>query len=138
MELETHYLNTDLDLMSAQNLKPLAAVLEAQGMMVLHVDQHHNGLWHAALETGENFDHPDANSRAILSLIEALQPPERALWEGCAVREFDVGYECGSIPRGFNQALAAGTLARMAALGVSLRVTLYPATPNPPLDGSSD
>jgi hypothetical protein len=39
------------------------------------------------------------------------------------------GYECGAEPWGFQQEISSATLARIAALDASLRLTLYPETP---------
>ena len=47
------YLNTDLDLVAADDLTPLAADLEARGLHSLHVDRHADGLWHATFEADE-------------------------------------------------------------------------------------
>jgi hypothetical protein len=124
---QIHYLNTDLDLIAEQDLNDLAAALDAQGVFPLHVDQREGGRWHATFETGEQFTQPEANIVALLTAIESLDSPARAVWSGCSSREFNIGYDCGDEPWAFNQQLTPGTLARMAALGISLRITLYPA-----------
>ena len=92
----------------------------------LHVSQSDDGRWHAGLETDEQFNHPEPNIVALVMAIEALDPHFRALWSACTSREFNIGYECGDAPWAFNHELTAATLARVAALGVSLRITLYP------------
>ena len=124
---EIQYLNTDLDLVAAQSLKALAATLAANGVFPLHVDQRDDGNWYATLETEEQFTQPEPNITAILTVLEALDPDSRELWSACTSRELNIGYECGDEPWAFNHQLTATTLGRIAALGMSLRVTLYPA-----------
>jgi len=131
------YLNTDLDLTSADDLTALAAEFEAAGVSPLHVTLGEGGLWYACFETDEQHAEPESNIAAMLAVVESLAPPLRAVWTGCSRREFNVGYDCGLEPWAFNQELSAGLLGRMAAACAALRVTLYPdrdhGTPNHPL-----
>lgn len=120
------YLNTDLDLTSAEDLTALAAGFEAAAMPPLHVAQGTDGLWLATFETDTQFTEPEPNIAAMLAIVEALAPPLRSVWNGCTRREFNLGYDCGTEPWAFNQGLSAELLGRMAAVGASLRVTLYP------------
>lgn len=127
------YLNTDLDLIAANDLTELAAVFEANGIRPLHVTRGDDGLWYATFETDKQYAEPAPNIAAILGVVEALSPPLRSIWDGCSRREFDIGYDCGIEPWGFNQALSVELLERMSAAGASLRVTLYPdREPNAP------
>ena len=123
------YLNTDLDLASPDELAPRAAALEARGLLRLHVSRRDDGLCHATFEDGEQHDEPAPNVAAMLAVVESLERPLRALWDGCVVRRLDAGYECGARPWGFGHELPGELLARMAALGLSLRITLYPPAP---------
>jgi len=116
-----------LDLVAQQSLKALAAAFEARGVFPLHVDLRDDQLWYSTLETEEQFTQPEPNIVALLTAIEALDPQSRNQWAACATREFYIGYDCGDEPWAFNHGLTAPTLARMAALGISLRITLYPA-----------
>jgi hypothetical protein len=128
------YLNTDLDLTSADDLTALASAFEAGGVFPLHVTRGEDGLWYAMFETDGQHTEPEPNIAAMLAVIEALAPPLRSVWAGCSRREFNIGYDCGLEPWAFNQGLSAELLRRMTAAGASLRVTLYPdreeGTPN--------
>ena len=128
------YLNTDLDLTSAEELTALAAGFEVGGIPPLHVTHSADGLWYATFETITQFAKPEPNIAAMLAIVESLARPLRSVWDGCTRREFNMGYECGAEPWAFNQGLPAELLGRMAAAGAALRVTLYPdrepATPN--------
>jgi hypothetical protein len=135
------YLNTDLDLTSAEDLTALGAAFEAGGVPPLHVTRRADGLWYGTFETSTQFAEPEPNIAAMLAIVESLARPLRSMWDGCTRREFNIGYDCGAEPWGFNQGLPAELLGRMAAAGASLRVTLYPerepAKPNQLLPDST-
>ena len=120
------YLNTDLDLTSADNPTELGAAFEAAGMFALHVTHGDDGLWIACFETGEQHTEPEGTIAALLGVIESLPPPLRTVWDGCQRREFNIGYDCGREPWAFNQVLSTELLARLVASGGYLRITLYP------------
>jgi len=126
MDSAIHYLNTDLDLTSADDLTKLALIFEAGGMFPLNVNQDDDGLWYATFETNEQHTEMEPNIAAMLAVVESLSPSLRAVWERCSRREFNIGFICGCEPWAFNQGLPADLLGRMAAAGVSLRFTLYP------------
>jgi hypothetical protein len=120
------YLNTDLDLTSPADLTALAAVFASRGVFALHVTPGEDGLWYATFETEDQHREPEPNIAALVAVVESLGEPHRAVWLGCTRREFNIGYDTGSEPWAFNQGLSCELLGRMAAVGASLRVTLYP------------
>jgi len=120
------YLNTDLDLTSAQDLTTLARAFESRGVFALHVTRCDNGLWRATFETDDDHSEPESNIAAILAVSESLSKELRLIWDSCTQKEFNVGYDCGSSPWAFNEGLSANLVGRMVAAGVSFRVTLYP------------
>lgn len=127
------YLNTDLDLVAAHDLTALAADLEARGVQPLHVDRHEDGRWYATFEASETCEQPETSISLMLAIIESLGESASRIWWGCTIREFNIGYECGSEPWAFNQEISGSTLRRMANVGAALRITLYP----PPAAGSA-
>jgi hypothetical protein len=111
-------------------------------MLARPVTQYSNGEWFCGFSTGGgNYDEPEPHLAAILTAIEGLDPPSRSAWAGCSRRVFDIGYDCGLEPFAFHQELSAETLARLAAVGAMLRITLYsdpearPAEPGAAADG---
>ena len=133
------YLNTDLDLTSAEDLTALAAAFEGRGVLPLHVTHGADALWYATFETSVQFAEPEPNIGAMLVIVESLARPLRSMWDGCTRREFNIGYDCGDEPWAFTQGLPADLLGRMAAVGASLRVTLYPdREPAPPTQLSQE
>jgi hypothetical protein len=124
--LKIKYLNTDLDLVAAVDLTSLVTAFEAQGLFSLHVGQEDDGLWYATLEADEQFDEPEPNIAAMLLVIEQFDQPMQEFWRSLKLREFNIGYDCGSKPWAFNQGMSNLLLQRVAEAGASLRVTLYP------------
>jgi hypothetical protein len=120
------YLNTDLDLTSAVDLTGLTSALEALGVRPLHVTQSEDGLWRSILETATQYLEPALNIAAIVAAIELLDEANRAAWLGCTQRDFNVGYDCGALPLSINLGISPELLGRVAAIGGSLQITLYP------------
>jgi hypothetical protein len=120
------YVNTDLELKSTDDLALLVAAFTAAKLFALHVTLGDDGVWFAVLETETQYDEPGANIAAMLAVIEALPDEARLAWAGCVLREFNIGYDCGTQPRGFTQALSSDLLRRVATLAASVRITIYP------------
>ncbi|MEZ4733918.1 MAG: hypothetical protein R3E79_43050 [Caldilineaceae bacterium] len=59
-------------------------------------------------------------------MIEALAPEDKAMWSRCTVKEFNLGYQCGTEPRPFTQGLSSDLIGRIAAVNATMRITLYP------------
>lgn len=122
------YLNTDLDLVAARDLMPLTGALQSLGVRPLNVQQGTDGQWYSLLEITTDLEkyEPEETIRVMLDAIEGLEVESKQLWAECSKREFNIGYDCGDEPWAFNNGLARATLERMASVGASLRITLYP------------
>ena len=120
------YLNTDLDLVAADDLTALAEGLGALGLYALHVGRREDGLWYATFETDDGRGEPEHDVVLMLAAVEALDESRLGAWRACVVREFNVGYEGGDGPRGFNHLISPTTLRRMADAGAGL----YPPAPS--------
>lgn len=126
------YLNTDLELESPDELSGLAAVLQSRGLFALHVERAEDGLWRAAFETAQQHTAAQPNIEALLTVIESLDGAERSVWTACTARDLDIGYDCAAEPWGaFQDAIASELLARIARVGASLRITIYPEGDQP-------
>jgi hypothetical protein len=126
MDGKISYLNTDLDLTSPEDLTALSKVFESQGVFPLHVTHGEDGRWYATFEGVDQHTEPEPSIAAMVAVAESLRRPYRSVWRGCTQREFNIGYDCGAQPWAFNQGLSCGLLERIAAIGASLRWTLYP------------
>jgi hypothetical protein len=125
------YLNTDLDLASAGDLTALTEAFNASGAFPLHLTHDDDGLWHATIEVNQDADdvkpcEPDLHIGAMLAIVESFGELLRADWSTCTLREFNIGYNCGKRPWAFNQGLSSRIIERIAAVGASIRITIYP------------
>jgi hypothetical protein len=136
VEGTTSYRVTDLVLHSTSDLTVLAEALQARGMIAMQraIEWHRTAagelMWaFQAGFCGESFNGPEVEIAAMLAVVESLDPRARALWDNCSLREFDFAYDCGVSPFAVHHDLSAGTMARLAAAGASLRITLYACDP---------
>jgi hypothetical protein len=128
--MKFQYLNTDLDLVAERDLQPLATALEVLAVSALHVTAGEDGRWYATFEINHDLQvhNPESTIIAMLDAVDALNKSDRRLWAACLVREFNVGFDCGDKPWAFNEGMTNATLRRIAKVGASLRITLYPPT----------
>lgn len=122
------YLNTDLELESPNDLSP---IVEHFGEEVINL---YNGKirkhFFASFEISGFCESPDFIIQQFCQLAESLEGKEKNLWDGCYSRTFDIGYEGGTYPSSYTDEIRVETLERVAALGASLRITVYPMDPN--------
>src|SRR5688572_16885383 len=102
MDGVTYYLNTDLDLTSADDLTALTGFFKARGVFVLHGARAEDGLWHATFEVLDQHAEPESGIATMLAVVESLEEHLRSVWAGCSRREFNIGYDCGVEPWAFN------------------------------------
>lgn len=122
------YLNTDVELISAEDLSALTADFEARGAFTLYNGRSDDGRWRATFEISSDVSphEPEQTIAALLDLVESLPGALRAVWSRCEMREFNIGYDCGRRPWAFNQGLSNTILTRLARSGASLQITIYP------------
>jgi len=124
------YLNTDLDLIGPRELAPLVRELESHDIFPLGEPQRgFDGDWYITLETKTCCSEPAESIEVLLNAIESARGEAEVLWRECKKRELNIGYDCGDEPWAFNNGLSSALLARMAKVGVSLRITIYPQRP---------
>jgi hypothetical protein len=126
MDGKISYLNTDLNLTSPDDLTALSKIFESRHIFPLHVTRGEDGRWYATFEVLDQHTEPERSIATMVAVVESLRPPNRSVWRGCTLREFNIGYDCGAEPWAFNQGLSCELLGRIAAVGAALRWTLYP------------
>jgi hypothetical protein len=120
---ETHFLNVDFDIQSRSDLAPLLAALRGQvsascnklGPRIYWIHGDLSGAPESA----------DAAIRSLSSLISALPPTPRKLWDKAATREFDIGVESAMQPFGYEMVLSAEAVAAAAKVNARIRFTVY-------------
>ena len=126
------YLNVDLDLESENDISHIVDTF-GEDVIVLHhgkLDDYH----HASFETTDVMPTADEVINYFCGLVEALPDGVRAGWDSCRKRVLDIGYESGTSPSNFRSELKPTTLQRVAAIGASIIITIYPVTENPAAD----
>ncbi|MEZ4432422.1 MAG: hypothetical protein R3F65_08405 [bacterium] len=68
---------------------------------------------------------PDRCIARFLDLIETLPPAARAVWDRATVRELDIGVQSGPGAHAVAWTLPAPLLARAAAAGAAIALTVY-------------
>lgn len=117
------FLNVDLDIESHQNLQPMVEDFGDDALNLYCGDHHTHYL--------ARFEAPcDADADTIIAyfcnLVEALDDESKKLWDTAFVKVFDIGYESGLGQNSYTSEIRAETIQEVAALGASLRVTIYP------------
>lgn len=126
------FLNLDLDLRSHIELAPLADHFR-EAASLLHYGSR-DGEYRLTAETatgGLPGDTPERCSQEMLATIEDLPPQLMHLFEQCHQRTFDYGFDGGSEAPALSTHIPTDQVARIAALGLSIRVTVHPVTAHP-------
>jgi hypothetical protein len=122
--VKPHFLNVDLEIVSASKLDSLAAEM-GKRVIVLYSGPVSKPRRHLlAVESSRFLRNPDAVIHALCSVVENLSVASRRIWQR-ARKEFDVGYELRRSERSSQFSLRPDTLERVAALGATLTVTYY-------------
>jgi len=121
------FLNLDLELNAATNLSRLAKHLERSSVIL------HNGpvkgsyrLCAEPVIRGNLSKSPRACTAHFLDALETLPKDLVALFSRCKNRVFDYGFDGGLESKPLSVSLSAAHLARIAHLGVQVRITVYP------------
>jgi hypothetical protein len=122
---ETEFLNVDLEVFSRESLAPFAKGL-GRSVHVLH-----EGRWArryaACLELwGSGYGQTaDAIIRRMVRLLNKMPRSAKLLWNRAQVKQFNIGIQAGTKPRGFELKVRPATLQAVARLGAQLVVTVY-------------
>ena len=116
--------------------RPLGYVLDAfSGWEVVSFDYRESkrGFSVAFEYTGAGAStDPDAQIDVFCNVVENLKEQPRAIWDGACRKTFNLGYEIDSTASCFRSELKPQTVDRIAKLGASVLVSIYPARPPDP------
>ncbi len=133
------FLAADLEVESTRSLRPLAVGLERHGLWKqagpLRIKP---GVWFASFQAHQRVFRArgklNAQLDAVLDILEGLDRATRAAFEACSARRIDLGFDGPTTPqtgiRSLSEGVSASRLARIAALGVELRWTIYSPVPS--------
>ena len=133
--MNIHYLNTDLEIDSKRDISRIVEDFGDDVIVLYHGEM--RGHQHASLETASGMSAgADETINAFCTLVESFPEEVREIWEACFSKVFDIGYESGSSPQNFRTEIRAATIQRVAAIGASIVITIYPLSDEPENDSS--
>ncbi len=128
--MTSHYLNSDLLLVSTHELTPLIEALDPL-TEVLHSDRGDDDKWYATIEamgSGEEGGSPQRDIESLISAIQSLGDNVLELFVSCDSREVNIGWQSApERPEGC-MALTPDLLAKLGQLGITLGMTIYPSS----------
>jgi hypothetical protein len=127
--MDIRYLNTDLEIESKSDLSKIVQEFGGDVSVLYHGET--RGYQLASFEIAGTSAGADETINSFCDLVESLPEGERQTWDGCCSRIIDVGYESGMSPRNFRSEIRAPTIQRVAAIGASIVVTIYPLSDKP-------
>ena len=129
--MDVRYLNTDLVIESKSDISKIVQEFGDDVIVLYHGEM--RGYQHASFEVecGGTTAGADEIINSFCFLVENLPKEVREIWEGCCSRVLDVGYESGTSPRNFRSEIRASTIQRVAAIGASIVITIYPLSNKP-------
>lgn len=125
---KTHFLNTDLDVVTRRDPAPLIAMMKQLGVTALNEPlkrDEDDGAWFVNFEIVARSETVESTVVALIGAVEKLTGEAREIWYVATTRELHLGFEGGDEPQAFTETLSSETLARAAHVGMSLRFTLY-------------
>jgi hypothetical protein len=126
--MDTEYANTDFDLKSETPFDSLHAELD-RICCVLHYTHGEDGHWHSIVESAHDDESSSRDAaidiHAIIDAINSLSPAAKAEFNGCYLREFNIGFHCWD-SWAYVHTLPLDTVRAVAKAGCSIAITLYP------------
>jgi hypothetical protein len=122
---ETRFRNVDLEVSSASDLGWLVDEL-GEDVTNLYCGPA-QGYFLATFEAKHVFGDPDALIGFFCGLVEALPGERQREWKQALLKIFNIGYDGGYAPPAYQSDLRPDTIAAVARIGASLRITIYPA-----------
>jgi hypothetical protein len=124
------FLNVDTDLVSQASMDSLRSELSTRAVVLR--DTNEQGTHTLTFELGEEWATPEECIMHVNALYESLSLSSRSEWRRCVTRTLDIGVAHQEGRHAFAFALSEECLAWVAAMGCSLRTTLYGAPDTTP------
>lgn len=121
---DIQFLNVDLELESKHDISALINDMK-KSAVILHYDKDEYRQL-ARVEASIEVSSPDKAINHLCELIESCSKAGLKQWLSCSKRTFDIGFNSGSTPKCYSQALHVDTLLRISAIGAGIEITLYP------------
>jgi hypothetical protein len=133
---EVRFLNVDLEVSSRTELRWLVEEFGADAVNLYCGPA--RGHFLATFEAPAGHGDPDSLIGYFCTLVENMPGGARRAWDAAFLKVFDVGYEAGLSPKSYQSELRAATIAAVARIDASLRITVYPPRPTDPAAADPD
>jgi hypothetical protein len=124
--MDIRYLNTDLVIESKSDLSRIVQEFGDDVIVLHHGEMRGYHLASFEVDSGGTSTGADEIINFFCLLVEQLPKEVREIWDGCCSRVLDIGYESGMSPLNFRSEIRAPTIQRVAAIGASIVITIYP------------
>lgn len=124
--MEIEFLNVDLEIESSEDLQPIIDDF-GEDVRVLYHGKNGNGFNFASFETSFGMN-TGANEiiSSFCNLIEIFSPESKIIWDKCYSKKFDAGFQSGDFSGSYQTEIRANTIERVAKIGASIVITIYP------------
>jgi len=125
--LKPSYLNTDLEVRARFDFALLHRAFDRLGFAFSEPELL-NGVWGNRYNAEIRHGHPAEASERMLDGIESLDSAERAMWDSCLARRFNIGVGFDDEEFGWTHAawqVQPALLGRIAAVNASVVITVY-------------
>lgn len=123
MNVETEYLNVDLEIWARRDLQPLVDAF-GDRVKALHVGRI-KGRHFAGLELAAMTKTTDLTIRRLAVLVDSLPRGARRIWDGAERREFNIGIQAGRNRYGFRCVVGPQALRAASDVAARLVITVY-------------
>jgi hypothetical protein len=124
--MEVRFLNVDLEIESSEDLQPIIDDF-GESVSVLYHGENGSGFNLASFEVYPSGARDiDGIIAEFCLYIENLSPEAKEIWDKCFSKRFDAGFQSGDFPRSYKTEIRADIVERVAKVGASIVVTIYP------------
>ncbi len=122
------FLNVDLEIESHKKLQPIVTAF-GDDVHILYCGEAHKHQLATFEASGICTDEADSLINFFCVLVEGLDDEAVSIWNSAFRKEFNIGYQSGLEPSHFESNIRNSTLKRIADLGASIKITIYPPRP---------
>ncbi len=124
--MEVRFLNVDLEMESSEDLQLIIDNL-GENVSILHHGENGSGFNFVSFEVKPSGERDiDGTISSFCLFIENLSHEANTIWNRCHSKKFDAGFESGDFPRSYKTEIRADTIERIAKIGASIAITIYP------------
>lgn len=127
MESSPQFINVDLDIVGAEPLMALVKPLESAGWLCLTHHEQPEGTWLAVLEMSGTRASALDGLRDMIDSLEGVVGRTPESWLACTDRVLHLGFSSGQGGTPRVDRIDTATLTRVVALGLQLKITIYPS-----------